>query len=557
MALSKTEAGVWTEIEKLFFNAAVCKEDGFVWTTVGVKNFESCGLDAAPVAGSNVPEAQVASWSDGGFDVDRFIANKWLEHGRIWDKDFVKFITLQNLALVSAGVDEPRPRLTAKTKKFNPATRSAFFSELSAEDKTVLQEQGGKLQVLKNFLETVDKEVRAVIAGNVSSGSKLGYIMCRARGRRQVVYKSDSVNFMCRPECGHRMEPVETLLAPGTTVRYLPEFVNGERRLFPGAAPGIFEYRHKDRKLAFRYTRDIGNRDGSIDALKDGDCLEGEMSDDGRLKLVFAILPDGAIAVKKALEDAKAKATSADASQKKIAEERLAREKAQELHPKTKWMSPMSLLKPPKIARVPRVKPTPVSGWKRSGKVVGKGVVAPLIVKQMALYAKTRFKGEVSAPASTRRIEWTQNHLKSLRRAKNDKTKTPAAQRRALKRAQQKGHDLVASVMGVSSRSLQRRETDYNKGLLREPAVRGARELCKTSFEHGYHEFVVWAEHIESVAVLDGKGLTWQDFAETGSSVTSSTSWMPKRLKATKPKQMLQRSLWNMKHWLRNSKRRS
>ena len=141
----------------------------------------------------------------------------------------------------------------------------------------------------------------------------------------------------------------------------------------------------------------------------------------------------------------------------------------------------MSLLKPPKIARVPRVKPTPVSGWKRSQKVVRKGVVAPLIVKQMALYAKTRFKGEVAAPASTRRIEWTQNHLKSLRRAKNDKTKTPEAQRRALKRAQQKGHDLVASVMGVSSRSLQRRETDYNKGLLREPAVRGARELCKTS----------------------------------------------------------------------------
>ena len=62
MALARTEAGVWVEIEKRFFNDAVPKEHGYIWTKQGLEHYASCGLDVAPAEGSTVSDEQVGSW---------------------------------------------------------------------------------------------------------------------------------------------------------------------------------------------------------------------------------------------------------------------------------------------------------------------------------------------------------------------------------------------------------------------------------------------------------------------------------------------------------------
>ena len=62
MALSRTEAGVWAEIEQLFFDDAVSKEHGYTWTKQGVEHYARCGLYVAPAEGGTVSDDQVGIW---------------------------------------------------------------------------------------------------------------------------------------------------------------------------------------------------------------------------------------------------------------------------------------------------------------------------------------------------------------------------------------------------------------------------------------------------------------------------------------------------------------
>ena len=173
-----------------------------------------------------------------------------------------------------------------------------FFKTIKPSEDVNLEEPDGKLKALKNFLEILDCEIRTITAGELGSGSKMIYYMCRSCSARQVAFDLKNVAITCPPPCGHRMRPVHDLPKPGTTVRYVPEFIREERRLFlvSPLTPGIYQYTAEgDRRCAFRFLQDLASRDDELEPLKPGNSIESTIADDGWVKVVFTVSPPGDI----------------------------------------------------------------------------------------------------------------------------------------------------------------------------------------------------------------------------------------------------------------------
>ena len=193
------------------------------------------------------------------------------------------------------GFGQTKAEADPRDQAIQTSCQGCVFKDMPKELFNELGGGGGKLEVSNGFWNAVDEQVERISASGAGSGSDLVYVMCRLCAHREVVYYKESILHKCRhcstDEC---MKPAGDLPLPGTAVRYLPESINDEVRLSPGATNDVFLYRHRDMLLAFRYTRPMHTRDKDIDAVKGGVCLKDEMCD-GWLEVAFPMTAGGEV----------------------------------------------------------------------------------------------------------------------------------------------------------------------------------------------------------------------------------------------------------------------